>query len=228
MRSSRRGDRRRGRHACWRSCLPADWPTGCGPDAPEVDKSALYTPESLAEELAFRYRVAEARGAGSSARAAASAPRPPGGPPTSIAPARPRRRGAAPSEPKKRSGPPTLDDVMADIDSKIDKVQGTPRPEVCRKMIEALSKDASLSETTRSSSDRSPGSTGDVARLRGRASSVRMLAVHDVLAGSRPGIAIGRWRCPGRWRCSRPGSRSRPGTPSCSPSSYRRTGRGCR
>ncbi len=38
---------------------------------------------------------------------------------------------------------------MADIDSKIDKVQGTPRPDVCRKMIEILSKDASLSEDDR-------------------------------------------------------------------------------
>jgi hypothetical protein len=29
---------------------------GCGPAVTEVDKAALYTPESLAKELAFRFR----------------------------------------------------------------------------------------------------------------------------------------------------------------------------
>ena len=30
---------------------------GCGPAASEVDSAARYTPESLAQELAFRYRA---------------------------------------------------------------------------------------------------------------------------------------------------------------------------
>ena len=35
--------------------LPAIVP-GCGPGSLDVDKAALYTPESLASELAFRFR----------------------------------------------------------------------------------------------------------------------------------------------------------------------------
>ncbi len=29
--------------------------TGCGPEAPDVDKAALYTPDSLAREFALRF-----------------------------------------------------------------------------------------------------------------------------------------------------------------------------
>ncbi len=120
---------------------------GCGPGTPEVDRSAHYTPESLAEELAFRYRALkpEARkspraesGSKADRRAAA------------IERARQAERKTGDAEPaKKRTGPPTLDDVLADIDLKINKVPKTPRPEVCRKMVEALSKDASLSADDR-------------------------------------------------------------------------------
>jgi hypothetical protein len=122
--------------------------TGCGPGAPEVDKSALYTPESLADELAFRYRALKpdarkfSRAAGSASKSAKRA--------ADLDRARQaEKKGGGAEEPKKRDGPPTLDDVMADVESKIDKVQGTPRPDVCRKMIEILSKDASLSEADR-------------------------------------------------------------------------------
>jgi hypothetical protein len=122
---------------------------GCATDAPEVDKSALYTPESLAQELAFRYRELKpedrkfARGAVPRAGAA--------GKPADLERARQidekaeQKKGRGGEVPKKRSGPPTLDEMMGDIDSKIARILGTPRPDACRKMIEALSKDASLS-----------------------------------------------------------------------------------
>ncbi len=77
--------------------------TGCGPGTPEVDKSALYTPESLADELAFRYRALKPDARKFSRARGSRPPNPPSGPPTSTAPDRPRRRGEAPRSP--RSGP---------------------------------------------------------------------------------------------------------------------------
>ncbi len=117
---------------------------GCGPGTPQVDKAALYTPESLAQELAFRYRGLRpeekklTRGAGRRARSAKTA--------AELArdeQAQKKARGADAAA--KRDGPPTLDDVMADIDAKLDKIPGMPRPEARRKMIDALANDASLS-----------------------------------------------------------------------------------
>ncbi len=117
---------------------------GCGTGEPQVDKSAFYSPESLADELALRYRALkpEARkftrpvAAGSKAAKRAAA----------LDRARQaEKKGGGAEVPKKRAGPETLDDVMADVDSKIDRIPGTPRPEACKKMIDALSKDAALS-----------------------------------------------------------------------------------
>jgi len=109
---------------------------GCATDAPEVDKSAHYTPESLAQELAFRYRELKpedrkfARGAvprAGSAGKAADLERA-----RQIDEKAEQKKGGG-EVPKKRSGPPTLDEVMADIDSKIDRIPGTPRPDACRR-----------------------------------------------------------------------------------------------
>jgi hypothetical protein len=117
---------------------------GCSSGAPEVDRSAFYTPESLAEELALRYRALKpearkfTRPAASGSKAAKRA--------AELDRARQaEKKGGKAEEPKKRLGPETLDDIMADVDSKIDKIPETPRPESCRKMIDALSKDATLS-----------------------------------------------------------------------------------
>jgi hypothetical protein len=119
---------------------------GCAPGTPEVDQAARYTPESLAQELAFRYRGLRpegkkpTRGAGSrSTKTAADLAR--------DEQAQKKARGADAAE--KRAGPPTLDDVMDDIDAKLDKIPGTPRPEARRQMIDALAKDASLSAEDR-------------------------------------------------------------------------------
>lgn len=118
--------------------------SGCGPGTPEVDQSALYSPESLAQELAFRYRGLKPE------ERKFTRPLGPRARPGDRERARgidekvEQKKGAGAGAPAKREGPPTLDDLMADIDAKIDKVPATPRAETCRKMIEILSNDASL------------------------------------------------------------------------------------
>jgi hypothetical protein len=122
---------------------------GCSPGESGVDRSALYSPESLAAELSFRYRdlkpearkfnrdVAPQAKAGDRERA------------RQIDEKVEQKKGGGGEVPKKRTEPMDLDDVMEDINAKIDKVPGTPRPEVCIKMISALSKDDTLSEADR-------------------------------------------------------------------------------
>jgi hypothetical protein len=117
---------------------------GCGPGTPQVDSAALYTPESLAGELSLRYRTLKpearklTRGADAGPRAAKRA--------AALDRARQaEKKGGGSDVPSKRTGPATLDDVMADIDAKIDKVPGTPRAVTCRKMAEAIETDSSLS-----------------------------------------------------------------------------------
>jgi hypothetical protein len=121
---------------------------GCG-GRPAVDRSALYSPESLAQELAFRYRGLKPE--------SRNLTRPIGRRAKPEDRDRARRidekveqqKGGGAEVPKKRAGPPTLDDVMTDIDAKLDKVPGEPRADSCRRMIEALEKDASLSAEDR-------------------------------------------------------------------------------
>jgi hypothetical protein len=118
---------------------------GCGPGQPEFDKAALYTPESLAQELVLRYGAlnAEARkstrkvipGSKAAKRIAAVAQA-----------AQAEKKGGNPEAAKKRTGPQTIDDVLEDIDAKIDKIPGTSRAGTCRQMIEVISKDGSLTE----------------------------------------------------------------------------------
>jgi hypothetical protein len=122
---------------------------GCNPGESGVDRSALYSPESLAAELSFRYRdlkpearkltrdVAPQARPGDRERA------------RQIDEKVEQKKGGGDETPKKRSGPRDLDDVMDDVNAKIDKVPGTPRPEVYTRMIDALSRDGSLSEADR-------------------------------------------------------------------------------
>ncbi len=121
---------------------------GCGPGDDQVDRSAFYTPESLAQELALRYGKLKpearkfSRPAASSAKAAKRA--------AGLERARQaEKKGGGGDEPKKRTGSETLDEIMADIDAKIDKIPGTPRAEACKKMSDALSQDATLSADDR-------------------------------------------------------------------------------
>ena len=122
--------------------LPAIVP-GCGPASPDVDKVALYTPESLASELAFRFRALNPDAKTSSRRAKSKSDK--------AAAERLERatkvekKGAGVK--KKATGPTTIDSVLDDIDDKLDLIQGISRPEACRKMIDTLSQDSSLTES---------------------------------------------------------------------------------
>jgi hypothetical protein len=122
--------------------LPAIVP-GCGPASPDVDKVALYTPESLASELAFRFRALSPDAKASSRRAKSESGK-------SIAQrveraTKAEKKGAGVK--KKATGPTTIDNVLDDVDDKLDLIQGISRPEACRKMIDTLSQDSSLTES---------------------------------------------------------------------------------
>jgi hypothetical protein len=119
--------------------VPAIVP-GCGPDDFGVDKGALYTPESLASELAIRFRAlnpdaktSKRKGQSRSDKAAAE-----------------RREHGNKAQTKgggvkkKAQGPMTIDDVLDDIDEKLGLIKGVSRAEACRKMTDAISQDGSL------------------------------------------------------------------------------------
>ena len=118
---------------------------GCGRGGPEFDKAALYTPESLAQELAFRYRGLKPEARKSTRRA--------GGGSRSekrlAALERARqaeKKGGDTVATKKRTGPPTLDDLLDDVDRKVDLLKGISRKDACRQMGETITKDTSLDE----------------------------------------------------------------------------------
>ena len=121
--------------------VPAALP-GCGSDQLEVDKAALYTPESLASELAFRYQALNADAKTSTRKLSRS----------DKAAAEKRERGTKSQtkgggvKKKAPAGPTTIDDVLEDIDIKLDRIKGVSRPEACRKMTETISEDSSLTE----------------------------------------------------------------------------------
>jgi len=119
--------------------VPAIVP-GCGPGDLEVDKAALYTPESLASELALRYLALKPDAKRSTRKARSRSDK---------AAAERLERGTKSQKKgggakKTAKGPTTIDDVLDDIDDKMDLIKGVSRPEACRKMIESLSKDSSL------------------------------------------------------------------------------------
>ena len=125
--------------------LPALAP-GCGSGELQVDKAALYTPESLAQELAFRFSALKPESKKSTRKAistAKSAKR--------IADveraAAAEKKGGNTEVPKKRTEPPTIDKVLDDIGSKLDLIKGMSRSEACQKAIATISKDSSLTES---------------------------------------------------------------------------------
>ena len=117
--------------------LPAFVP-GCGSAPLEVDKAALYTPESLASELVIRFQSLNPDARTSSRK------------PQSDKRAAERRKRATKGQKKgagvkkKAAGPTTIDDVLDDIDDKLDLIKGESRSEACRKMVDTLSRDNSL------------------------------------------------------------------------------------
>lgn len=118
---------------------------GCGSGPSQVDKAALYTPESLAQELAFRYRALDAEAKKSTRRArlgAKDAKRIAAVERASQA----EKKGGNTEAAKKRTGPPTIDDLLDDIDRKLDLIKGVSRPDACLQMHETIAKDSSLDE----------------------------------------------------------------------------------
>ncbi len=118
--------------------------SGCGSTEPDVDKAALYTPESLAQELALRFAALNPdvkktkttyKAKPLSAKAIATRER-----------ADQAKKQGQPAVTKKRSGPPTIDDLLADIDGKLNLLKGVSRGDACRKMVDAISQDKSLGE----------------------------------------------------------------------------------
>jgi hypothetical protein len=118
---------------------------GCGPAAREIDSAGQYTPESLAAELAFRYRALtpEAKKAPSRNRTASKTNR-------SIAQLESAEKlqtkgKAAATEKKGRAL--TLDDLLDEFEGKLDLIKGMSRLDACRQASEAISRDSSLSES---------------------------------------------------------------------------------
>jgi hypothetical protein len=120
---------------------------GCGPANLDVDKAALYTPESLASELAFRFRAlntdakTSTRKVKSRSEKAAAERLAHGN--------KAQKKGGGVK--KTAKGPTTIDDVLDDIDNKLDLIKGVSRPEACRMMTETISKDSSLTQSDKQS-----------------------------------------------------------------------------
>jgi hypothetical protein len=121
---------------------------GCGPAVLDVDKAAQYTPESLAQELAFRYGALKPEARKSTRKIVSRSKSPDRTAALERARQAEKKGGDAPAT-KKRAGPQTLDDVLEDVDSKIDIIRTTTRAETCQKMTEALSKERSLTDDDR-------------------------------------------------------------------------------
>jgi hypothetical protein len=117
----------------------------CSPAEPEVDQAALYTPESLAGELAYRFRQLnpDARSAAVRYKRNPKDEKDLQERRERSEPAKNKTSGGAPAR-KKQTGPPTLDDLLADIDGELDTIRGVSRPDACKKMIETISADATL------------------------------------------------------------------------------------
>ena len=122
--------------------LPAIMP-GCGTSTLEVDKSALYTPESLTSELVFRYQALNTEARASTRKLKSRADKA-AAEKLEHGTKSQKKGGGVKKTPK---GPTTIDDVLDDIDKKLDLIKGVPRTEACRRMTDTISKDSSATES---------------------------------------------------------------------------------
>jgi hypothetical protein len=108
---------------------------GCGSVPDEFDKTANYSAESLAQELILRYRALT--------------------PSAKTAPLGPRKKASGParsvskksvSRTAKKSGAPSVDDLLDDIESKLTLIKGTSPAETTKKMVETISSDSTLDD----------------------------------------------------------------------------------
>jgi hypothetical protein len=122
---------------------------GCGSSSVEVDKSAQYTPESLAAELALRFRALSPAAQATKRTRSARTEK---GRTERLArseQAKNKVLGGAPAKKKKGPSSSPLDDLLDDVENKVSLIPGMSRPEVCRKMVETIATDPSLAQTDR-------------------------------------------------------------------------------
>jgi hypothetical protein len=122
--------------------------SGCGGANLDVDKAALYTPESLATEFAIGFKAlsADTKATASKIKARTSKNRPA---PVFSENALKKGKRVATTRKKETKGPPTLDELVEDVDGKIGLIRDFSRSESCRKMTEAISKDQTLDDNER-------------------------------------------------------------------------------
>ncbi|WP_435008671.1 hypothetical protein P12x_005878 [Tundrisphaera lichenicola] len=120
-------------------CFAASILIGCGETA-EFNADASYSPESLAQEFAFRYKALPAR----------ATPRQ-----RALAEAREKAKAAIPDvdaqtksarseEATKAADAPTLEKLIAETDGKLARVPKMSRAEAGQKFVEALGKDGGI------------------------------------------------------------------------------------
>jgi hypothetical protein len=115
---------------------------GCA-DRPEFNKAAEYTPESLAQELAFRYKALSP-----AAKKSTRSRRPQRAAVDSKADEQSPTKSQTKAATKKEL-PRTVDDILDDIEAKVGLIKGMSRSDVVSKLIDALSRDTSLAEQDR-------------------------------------------------------------------------------
>ncbi len=121
---------------------------GCGGTDLDVDKAALYTPESLAAEFAFGFKALSSE---TKATARKIKPRVDKNRGKGVLSENAVKKGKRVGTPKKTvpKGPPTLEELVEDVDKKIDLIKGVSRSETCRKMTETISSDSTIDDSER-------------------------------------------------------------------------------
>jgi len=115
---------------------------GCGSTV-EHDEAVQYTPESLAQELAFRYRSLSP-----AAKKATKNRSEPKGKASAIAEREAQTKAQSKAVAKKAQAE-TADDVLDEIAGKARTIRGVSPAEVFQKMSEVIARDQSLDESDR-------------------------------------------------------------------------------
>ena len=135
--------------------LPAILP-GCGPPSLDVDKGALYTQSRLRPNWVTVFERLHPDAKVSSRKAKADK-----GIAERIAGNASVEKKVAGTK-KKATGPATIDDVLDDIDNKLDLIKGISRSDACRKMIDTLSQDKLLTDSEKKTLTELVGKLNDV------------------------------------------------------------------
>ncbi len=118
--------------------------SGCGPAA-EYDKAVQYSPESLAQELAFRYRSLSP-----SAKTAIKNRNMTKDKTKAFAATELEAQTKGQSKAATKKAPAAnVDDVLDDVAEKVEAIKGVAPSEVYQKMAEAIAHDQSLEEKDR-------------------------------------------------------------------------------